>query len=325
MNIIEPAMEALRNKDTIFIKSDSDLKDRYDALNKLSSKYPNNNDLLNELYTIKRGLKGEEEISYQLKKANIGMYVLRDVKVKYNDLSAQIDYIVITPIYIYYIECKNLVGNITVNEKGDFIREFTINGKTIKKGIYSPLRQVEAQRDVIRKIWEGKTNKIIKLFTSKNFEYYRRVLVVTSNHDTILDTKNASKDIKYKILRADNLVRQIKYDLEHRKTDDYLSSNKEMEASAKAYLELCSFEKIDYYEYYKNKFIKDDLKERLILLRKNRAKQMHIPPYYIFTDDELDNLLKYRPKNMEELQKFNILPSIKLNIHGNEIINEINK
>ena len=69
-------------------------------------------------------------------------------------------------------------------------------------------------------------------------------------------------------------------------------------------------------------FIKSDsdLKERLILLRKNRAKQMHIPPYYIFTDDELDNLLKYRPKNMEELQKFNILPSIKLNIHGNEII-----
>lgn len=69
MNIIETAMEALRNKDTIFIKSDSDLKDRYDALNKLSSKYPNNNDLLNELYTIKRGLKGEEEISYQLKKS----------------------------------------------------------------------------------------------------------------------------------------------------------------------------------------------------------------------------------------------------------------
>ena len=45
------------------------------------------------------------------------MYVLHDVKVKYGDLTAQIDYIVITSVFIYFIECKNLIGNITVNEE----------------------------------------------------------------------------------------------------------------------------------------------------------------------------------------------------------------
>ena len=150
------------------------------------------------------------------------MYVLRDIKVKYEDLTAQIDYVIIAPVYTYYVECKNLVGNITVTDKGDFIREFSINGKKIKKGMYSPLRQVEAQREVIRKIWESNSSAIKKFFASKNFDYYRRILVVAANQDTILNTNRAPKEMKYKILRADALIRQIEYDIDHRGNDEYL-------------------------------------------------------------------------------------------------------
>ena len=156
MAIIEYINDALRFKDTVFFKENSDLQDRYEALTKLNSEYPKNDNIQNEMYCIKKGLDGEKQIEYQLKKANVGMYVLHDVKLKYKDLTAQIDYVVITPVFTYYIECKNLVGNITVNEKGDFIREYNINGKKVKKGMYSPLRQVEAQREVVRKIWENK-------------------------------------------------------------------------------------------------------------------------------------------------------------------------
>ncbi|MBQ8131265.1 MAG: NERD domain-containing protein, partial [Bacilli bacterium] len=112
-----------RFEDTVFLKETSDLQDQYNALVKLNEEYPNNEDILEELVIVKKGLKGENEIAYQLKKSNIGMYVLRDVKFQYEDLTAQIDYIIITPVYRYFVECKNLVGDITVNEKGDFIRE----------------------------------------------------------------------------------------------------------------------------------------------------------------------------------------------------------
>ena len=139
-NVINSAVDALRFKDTVFYKESNDLQYKYNALKKLNAEYPNNENLKNELYIVKKGLDGENEISYQLKKAHIGMYVLRDIKVKYEDLTAQIDYVIITPIYTYYVECKNLIGNITVTDKGDFIREFVVNGKKIKKGIYSPLR-----------------------------------------------------------------------------------------------------------------------------------------------------------------------------------------
>ena len=330
-NVIDLAVDAFRFKDTVFYKENSDLQDKYNALKKLNDEYPNNEDLLSELYIVKKGLDGENEIAYQLKKAHIGMYVLRDIKVKHEDLTAQIDYVIITPVYTYYVECKNLVGNITVTDKGDFIREFTINGKKIKKGMYSPLRQVEAQREVIRKIWESNSSAIRKFFASKNFDYYRRVLVVAANQDTILNTNRAPKEIKYKILRADSLIRQIEYDLNHRKNDEYLDSKKSMEEMAQSYINLSNNEDINYYEYYKNKYcnnvisMNDDLKDRLIELRKVRSSEMNIPAYYVFTNDELDKLVELRPKTIEELKNANILSPIKIKTHGKIIIEEINK
>ena len=332
MGLIDSAIDAFRFKDTVFYKENSDLQNKYDALKKLNDEYPNNDDILSELFIVKKGLDGENEIAYQLKKAHIGMYVLRDIKVKYEDLTAQIDYVIITPVYTYYVECKNLVGNITVTDKGDFIREFSINGKKIKKGMYSPLRQVEAQREVIRKIWESNSSAIKKFFASKNFDYYRRILVVAANQDTILNTNRAPKEMKYKILRADALIRQIEYDIDHRGNDEYLESKKGMEEMAQSYVDLSSKEEINYYDYYKEKYcndvsapINDDLKDRLIELRKNRSNEMNIPAYYVFTNEELDKLVELRPKTIEELKNANILTTIKIKTHGEEIIKVINK
>ena len=332
MAIMELINDALRFKDTVFYKESSDLQDRYDALSKLNSEYPNNDILKNEMYCIKKGLDGEKEIAYQLKKANVGMYVLHDVKIKYKDLTAQIDYIIITPVFTYYIECKNLVGNIIVNDKGDFIREYIINGKKVRNGMYSPLRQVEAQREVIRKIWEDRTSSLKKIFASKNFNHYNKVLVVAANQETILNTCKAPKDIKNKVIRADALVRQIQYDYEHRDKNDCVDNKKVMEKSAQSYINLISDDNIDYYEYYKEKHCKDlckmdneTLKEKLIQFRKERSSKMKIPAYYVFTNDELDKIIELRPKTLEELKNLNILTPVKIKTHGEKIIEVINK
>lgn len=332
MAIMELINDALRFKDTVFFKESSDLQDRYDALSKLNSEYPNNDILKNEMYCIKKGLDGEKEIAYQLKKANVGMYVLHDVKIKYKDLTAQIDYIIITPVFIYYIECKNLVGNIIVNDKGDFIREYIINGKKVRNGMYSPLRQVEAQREVIRKIWEDRTSSLKKIFASKNFNHYNKVLVVVANHETILNTYKSPKDIKNKVIRADALVRQIQYDYEHRDKNDYVDNKNGMEKSAQSYINLISGDNIDYYEYYKEKYCKNlckidnkTLKEKLIQFRKDRSSEMKIPAYYVFTNDELDKIVELRPKTLEELKNLNILTPVKIKTHGEKIIEVINK
>ena len=349
MGFLDSVLDSLTGfNDTIFYKEDSDLQSRYDALKKLNEEHPNNEELLSELFIVKKGLDGENEIAYQLKKAHIGMYVLRDIKVKHEDLTAQIDYVIITPVYEYLVECKNLVGNITVTDKGDFIREFTVNGRKIKKGMYSPLRQVEAQREVLRKIWKSNTSTLIKFFASKNFEHYRRVLVVAANQETILNTNKAPKDMKYKILRADALVRQIEYDLKHKSENDIYSSKKDMEKFAQNYIDISCNEDVNYYDYYKDKFSltsnnnnpndirksntntisndnsNDDLREKMIAFRKSRSTEMKIPAYYIFTNDELEKLLEIKPKTLDELKNANILSPVKVKTHGQQIIDELN-
>lgn len=334
-SIIDNIKENLRFKDAIFYKNTSELQDKYDALKKLCEEYPKNKSIIEEMYIVKKGLEGENEIAYQLKKSNIGMYVLRDIKIEYMDMTAQIDFLVITPMFDYFIECKNLAGNITVNEKGDFIRELYVGGKKMKKGIYSPLRQVEAQRDVMRKIWETNTKKIVKLLAAKNYNYFIRVLVVVSNQESVLNTFKAPSDIKNKVIRSDALVRQLQYDYNHRDKNFSLNSQKKMEATAKYYVDLSIKNNIDYYEYYKNKFINENsldsdivndsaLKEKLISFRSSRSKEMNIPAYYVFNNEELEKLVALKPKTLEEMKLYAILNPIKIKTHGEKIIDIIN-
>ena len=91
-------------KDTIFLKESSSLNKRLNALEKLLKEYPNNKKIKDELYAVKKGIRGEKEIRYQLSKANIGMYVLHDINLKYENLKAQIDFVVVTRYCCYFIE-----------------------------------------------------------------------------------------------------------------------------------------------------------------------------------------------------------------------------
>ena len=52
---------------------------------------------------------------------------------------------------------------------------------------------------------------------------------------------------------------------------------------------------------------------------------MNVPAFYVFNNDELDRLVLVRPKTIEELKNANILTSVKIKTHGEQIINEINK
>ena len=180
--------------ETIFLKTDSDLQKKIEKLSELQREYPNNKKIELDLMLCKLGLAGENEIEYELKNANLGMYVLHDITIKYEDLTAQIDYIVVTTGKIYLIECKNMVGNITVNERGDFIRE--INHQ--KEGIYSPLRQAERHVEILKKIWLSRKGIFHKVFQEGKFDYWYVPLVVIANQKSILNTRYAPLEIKQK-------------------------------------------------------------------------------------------------------------------------------
>ena len=318
-------------RDTIVLKEDSILEEKIEYLNQLKEKYPNSKNINNQLFMAEKGLAGEKEILYQLSKANIGMYVLHDINIVYEDLKAQIDFIVITPWCCYFVECKNLIGNITVTDRGNFIREYSYKGHKVKKGIESPYRQVQAQREVYRKIWTKMQGKLRSFLFDKSFDDIHRILVVAANGENILNVKYAPKDMKYNIIKADALIRKLEYDRDH--SDKNLWDNqKGMERWANIFLQYNvnpenKFE-IDVEDSDTEEFVSsnsDNIREKLLEYRKNKSKEKGIPAYYIFNNDELDKIMELMPKTKQELEDGKILSDVKLKLHGNEIIKIINE
>ena len=223
-------VDKLINKfsETVFYKTDSELELQIQTIKKILEQNPNDDGLQRKLKLCELGLYGEKEIEFELKNANIGMYVLHDVNIEYDDLKAQIDYIIITPAKTYFVECKNLVGNITIDNKGDFIREIQYGNKKIREGIYSPVTQAKRHVEVFKKIWKERNTSILdKTIRAKNLDNWYVPLVVLVNSKNIINDQYAPKEIKSMVIKSDRLVDYIKKDINN--TDkDLLNSQKEM-------------------------------------------------------------------------------------------------
>ncbi|WP_415345147.1 HRDC domain-containing protein, partial [Clostridium perfringens] len=69
---------------------------------------------------------------------------------------------------------------------------------------------------------------------------------------------------------------------------------------------------------------KEELRRKLKQLRINFAIKEKLPPYCIFNDETLNDLLDKMPKNKEELMKVKGLAKVKVNKYGEEILGVLN-
>lgn len=86
-----------------------------------------------DIKNLEYGIAGEKNIAFELKNSHIPMYILHDIYLEDGDLSAQIDYLVFTRKICFVIECKNLYGDVEINNRGDFVRTTKYYGKKKKK------------------------------------------------------------------------------------------------------------------------------------------------------------------------------------------------
>lgn len=179
------------------------------------------------------------------------MYVIHDIYLESGNMSAQIDYMVFTRKRVYIIECKNLIGDITVDADGNFIRKYELFGRYIKEGIYSPITQNERHLEVVRQVRAtAKGNFITKALFESNFDNVYKSLVVLANPKTVLNDRYAKKEVKQKIYRADQLVRVLKeMDAE---VTDYSYSEKDMKQLAQFFLDVSVSNKSDYSKKYED-------------------------------------------------------------------------
>ncbi len=237
-------------KEPVFYKDDSEAEKQLTKLEELRKSATGEilEKINNEITIVNAGIIGEKQVRFELQNSHIPMYVLHDLYLELNELTAQIDYLIITKAHVYVIECKNLYGNIEINSNGDFIRTMTFGRHTKKEGIYSPITQNRRHLELIKEI-RGADKGFVekKIFENGFYENYRSV-VVLANPKTVLNSKYAKKEVKSQVIRADQLVEYI------RKTDlvqEGCFSEKTMEELAQSFLKLNKSPKVDYTEKFR--------------------------------------------------------------------------
>ena len=100
----------------VFLKEDSDAEKFIAEMSKLSEQASGDlkTEIDKQIKMAKVGLEGEKNIIFELKNSGIDMYILHDIYLEYGDKGAQIDFLIFTRKRQYVVECKNLIGNITI-------------------------------------------------------------------------------------------------------------------------------------------------------------------------------------------------------------------
>lgn len=134
-------------------------------------------------------------------------------------------------------------------EDGDFVRTMEFGGRKKKEGIYSPITQNQRHLESMKKIKiDNKSNLLTKFMIEKHFNDFNKSVVVLANLKTVLNAKYAKKEVKEKVIRADQLVKHIKdmYD----KSKELVDSDERLLALAQSYLDLHKDVEKDYMEKY---------------------------------------------------------------------------
>lgn len=346
-----------RMKEPIFLKENSNAEVQIERLKYLEPLLnPEGQAIIRQdIKCLEYGIAGEKNIAFELKNSHMPMYILHDIYLEDGDLSAQIDYLVFTKKICFVIECKNLIGDIEINSAGDFIRTTEFGGRKKKEGIYSPITQNKRHLELMKKIKvDNKSNILTKFMVGRYFEDCYKSVVVLANPKTILNSKFAKKEVKEKVIRADQLVKYIKNMYEQSK--EATDSDERLLEWSQSFLDLHKEVIKDYtekYEQYKidnnvtdknvqeiNSKIEDEkvttvsvtipvedteIFKELKVYRLNKSREENIKPYYIYNDSQLKDLISKMPRSNEELLAVAGFGEAKINKYGNDILKIIEK
>jgi hypothetical protein len=273
-----------------------------------------------EILNVRSGLAGEKNVYYELKNSRLPIVCLHDIRLEHNNYEAQFDFIIIASEFILVLETKKLFGNINVDNEGNFTREYQINNRTFKEGMYSPITQNERHVRLLDEFLRD--HKLIK-----HCPIYS--LIVIANDKTIVNKKFAKADLKNLIIKHDRLIEKLNYYIKNNNevklrhnymreiAETIIKENKPIDYDfvKKLNLEIkpviIEKENILIKETISNETENDmvDDKEsiaqtklygKLKHYRYTKSKELNIKPYFIFNNNELDQLLSIRPTSKEK-------------------------
>jgi|LGVF01.2.fsa_nt_gb hypothetical protein len=235
----------------IFLKEDSDTQEYIKELKRieLNATESTKSEISRRIKIANDEKFVEKNIEEALKNSEIPMYVLHDIHLEIDNISAQIDYLVITRKAIFIMKCKNLFGDIDIDPQGNFIRKYEWNQDMVKEEIESPLRDNSKTLEILKRIRiESKRNPLSRLIFERFFQGYYKTLLVLGNPKTQLNAKFAKQEIKDKVIRLDQLIGYINHTIQKNKQVEL--NDKEMKCIAENILSFNRSTNTDYAKDY---------------------------------------------------------------------------
>ena len=286
-----------------------------------------------QIKLLKIGKAGEQSLLFELTNSFLPLLILHDVYIEHKGLTAQLDFVVLTRQFFLVIEVKKYYGNITVNDKGEFIRTVNRGSRTIfKEGMYSPIRQVERQVEVLQSLLVNHD-----VITKTPIRY----AVAFANEKTVIDLKKAPKEIEDKVFRSDGIVSFIKAELA-KDSPVYFKDGKMQELAAyihgqhidKHFIEVSEEQAVSFYQEEEVRVAAtleqepvllsdEELELKLKKFRKSLADETERKAFHIFTNKTLDSLVEMRPTTLDALRKVEGIGDKKLEEFGTELVSII--
>lgn len=334
--------------DTVFLKDFSkenvNLK-KLEEISRTVSDFKIKKTIDRDISLLKWGLEGENNVYFELKNSFLPMICFHDIRIEVGDLSAQIDFLVLTNKFFYIFETKHLVGDIEINKDGDFIRitkdEF---GNKKEEGMYNPITQGNRHARILKKFFESKNIFNIPDFPIKS-------IAILANPKTILNKDMAPKHIKDNLYRNDQIVHFLQNEFNNNEFEIMISDSKlnyiankilendsplnynfeakykiknNLESTKTNYSKKFDITKSDEVKLNTNS-IEDKIKIELKNLRKTKSKELSLKAYELFTNKQLDLIVKHMPKTLVELNSLDIIPKKGSTYLGYNIVNILNK
>ncbi len=304
-----------------------------------------------DLAFVRTGVIGEKNVYYELKNSFLPIVCLHDLHIKHGEYEAQIDFLIITSKFICILETKKLNGDILVNNSGDFIRQIkSYKGKKIKKeGIYSPITQNERHIKIVKDLLL-KNNMIVKCPIISR--------VVIANPKSIVSTRYAPSNVKKQLIKHDqistNLTKLLKdtdiVDLPYQTIMDIAQFLKDSHVEKENHYILTKYDevvtqkqclgndvvreevinevvidKVDNNKVNKKTNNKNQLIDELKAFRLKISREEKKPPYFIFNNNQMEDLIEKMPRTKKELCTVSGFGNVKSEKYGDDIISIVIK
>lgn len=204
LNFLKNIISSKTIKEPIFVKDLNEMPDYLTNLIELEKKITSEKkyDVTRDINIIKEGINGEKQVAIEIENSKIPMLILHDVRIPMSNSTLEFDYILITHKCIYILDTKTLAGKITVDNKGNFLREF--DGKKFfmydVEDINSIVKDNEENKKILIKFL--KATQIIEEYPIKNY-------LVLTDEKSVINTNELALDGASRIVKIENLIDKI--------------------------------------------------------------------------------------------------------------------